>query len=614
MATIPDARDKRIAELEKMCADLKDTIRSQRDTIDALQQTNQILSEQLEETSKQLESSNEQFLLSRGLSGSDLNLNRSLSIDETNVSFRKDSSMSQSSDQYSNAQSVQTAEDDVYSSGDDVETFKTMIDDDHELLPIKQGSLKKKSENVHRYNSRYVILYPSFLLYYDSCPIKIDNKRKRKTSLNVMGKKKNAGNTNNDINHPKGTVFLRNYHVAIRKDEKKKRFDITFVPHESAISMGLAAGDARIRFRCKTASELKDWTDKIRTAITSANSGFIKYDIRTDIISNDLSNLGRVTGNGGNQNENGTKPRKQQKQQPRPDANDEKNEDENDSPKKDKQKTKMFDVNDLKEMMKREEELRNELESARRTLSKLEQEKEQLKTELAIKTTEVESEQNVAFRMRKDLEARMADVESREKTLKEEIATLRLNISKLEQKQREQHKKLRRYKSNEEQIERHIETFKQWNQRLQENSLQHLGCVYPNSSNKQLFEHCQKGCVALLEAVYSSLQQKSAAAMTQSTDDEHKEAETENERDSTKKKKRQHKKSKLCQEMMATFQELFKSHIKTTINYASLQQAHNGVVQDFKTLRQDFEQYENDDSNTLNDDALIMASMTASFF
>ena len=279
MATkMPDNRDLTIESLEQMVAELKDTIRSQRDTIEALQKTNQVLTEQLEETSKQLESSNEQFLTSRGLFNSNEN-NRSLSIDEnSSMPIRKDSTFSESTEAsgiYGNAQSVQVDEDDVYSSGDDVETYKTKIENDHELLPLKQGKLKKKSEKLHQYNSRYVVLYPSFLLYYDECPIKMDARKKRKnSSLNLM---KKGGDGNNDINHPKGTIYLRNYHVAIRKDQKKKRFDITFVPHDSAVNMGLAASDARIRFRCKTLPELIAWTEKIRTAITSANSGFIKY-------------------------------------------------------------------------------------------------------------------------------------------------------------------------------------------------------------------------------------------------------------------------------------------------------------------------------------------------
>lgn len=281
--SMPDNRDKTINNLETLVAELQEQIRAQRNTIDALQKTNQLLTEQLEETSKQLESSNEQFGLSRGLFGDNDSIQRSLSIDENSSvdHLRKGSAYSIGSDNYSNlnATSVKAIEDDVYSSGDDVETYKTEIMDDHELLPLKQGKLKKKSEKLHQYNSRYILLYPSMLLYYDSSPIKADQRRKRKGSGLKKAIKSKGGDSNNEINHPKGTIFLRNYHVAIRKDQKKKRFDITFVPHESAISMGLAAADARIRFRCKTLNELKDWTDKIRTAITSANSGFIKYGI-----------------------------------------------------------------------------------------------------------------------------------------------------------------------------------------------------------------------------------------------------------------------------------------------------------------------------------------------
>ena len=258
---LSDYRDTRICELEKQVEELEATIRRQRDTIDALQKTNQILTEQMEETTKKLDSVNEQFLINNGLSFGDSQ--NSLSIDEvigsgTNSNkIRKDSTLSQQSDNglYSNAQSIAMDEDDIYSSGEDTETFKTVVDDDHELLPLKQGTLKKKSENMHRYNLRYVVLYPSFLLYYDSCPIRSVH-RKRKNSSFQQLKSSKAPST--DINHPKGTIFLRNYHIAVRKDTKKKRFDITFVPHQSAISMGLADGDARIRFRCKKETDLID--------------------------------------------------------------------------------------------------------------------------------------------------------------------------------------------------------------------------------------------------------------------------------------------------------------------------------------------------------------------
>lgn len=283
-----DVRDERIKELESQISKLEQEKQRQANDIKLLQTTNQLLSEEVESVRKQLDSSNEQFLKSRGLFNESA-LHNSLSIDES-ASFRKDSVMSQSSDAalHANAQSIKVDDDNIYSSGDDVETFKTKISDDHELLPIKQGNLKKKSENMHRYNQRYVVLYPSFLLYYDECPIKIERKRSSKSSAN------------NNINHPKGTIYLRNYHIAIRKDTKKvimyilhilflsvyvyinlkqKRFDITFVPHVSAVAMGLAASDARIRFRCKSENDLKDWTDKIRTAITSVSTGFIKYGL-----------------------------------------------------------------------------------------------------------------------------------------------------------------------------------------------------------------------------------------------------------------------------------------------------------------------------------------------
>merc|ERR1711902_45848 len=145
-----------------------------------------------------------------------------------------------------------------------------------------------------------------------------------------------------------------------------------------------------------------------------------------------------------------------------------------------------------------------------------------------------------------------------------------------------------------------------------ENSLQHLGQIYPNSSNKQLFEHCQKGCVLLLEETYKEFDRINNRNRN-NVDDNVSDTDKDNGNKGNNVKK-QRKESKICKQMMLCFCEIFRKHIKTTINYASLQQAHNGVVKDFKVLQKDIEEYENDDSNTLNDDALIMASMTASLF
>eukprot|EP01084_Bolivina_argentea_P159894 278495_1 len=580
---MPDARDNRIAELETQVDDLTDTVQSQRNTIDALQQTNQLLAEQLEEKCKQLESSNEQFLNSRGLnfSQSDSALQRSLSIDE-NSSFNKEYNIenethdNKDKDKYlgNNAESILEDYDDIYSSGEDIETYKTKIHDDHELLPLKQGTLKKKSENMHRYNNRYVVLYPSFLLYYDQCPIKPGSKRKNSISSSFTSK----NTSNNDINHPKGTIYLRNYHVAIRKDDKKKRFDITFVPHDSAVMMGLAACDARIRFRCKNVTELLEWTDKIRTAITSANSGFIKYDVRTDFISNDLSNLNQATGDNDNKDEN---------------------------IEESKDKTKMFDINDLKEMMKKEEELQNEIAITKRMINKLEQEKDALVTELEIAKNEILQGERVSKRREEGLEAKMKELKAHEKTLRDEIENLRNNINKLEQKQKEQHKKLKRYKHHEQDIIKNIELMQKWNKKMEENSLQYLGQIYPNCSNKQLFETCQKGCVGLLEEIYSI--RKKNKDRNSDIDHEVDDSDCKIEQNSKKRKE-----SKISQEIIGCFIKLFRKHIKTTINYASLQQAHNGVVEDFKLLKQNVDDY--DAGNTLEDDALIMASMTATLF
>ena len=161
---------------------------------------------------------------------------------------------------------LQTFDDnfEVYSSGgSDIETFETHVNDDHSLLPLKQGWLKKKSENIQILNKRWVVLYPSFILYYNDQP-KMHSNKKKESSKDI-----------NEINHPTGAIYLANYHLCIRKDGKRP--DFTFVPHDSAIQMGLANKSIKIRFRCKNLQNLKDWTNAIRTAMTASNHGFITY-------------------------------------------------------------------------------------------------------------------------------------------------------------------------------------------------------------------------------------------------------------------------------------------------------------------------------------------------
>ena len=106
---------------------------------------------------------------------------------------------------------------------------------------MKQGWLKKKSENLKKYNKRWLILYPSFLLYYNDQPkvVSSQNKKNKKESKKEI----------NIITHPTGAIYLPNYHLCVRNEEK--RADFTFVPHKSAIQMGLANKAIKLRFRCK---------------------------------------------------------------------------------------------------------------------------------------------------------------------------------------------------------------------------------------------------------------------------------------------------------------------------------------------------------------------------
>merc|ERR1712013_499322 len=255
-------------------------------------------------------------------------------------------------------------------------------------------------------------------------------------------------------------------------------------------------------------------------------------------------------------------------------------------------------------------------------MAELEQAKSDLSTDLAMRDREIESVRSMFGRKEKDLEAKMTQTKSREGMLNAEIKKLKANINALELKHKEQHRRLKRYKHHEEDIMKHIETMKEWNTRMRESSLQYLGGLYPQSSNKELFELCQKGCVSLLEATYTALDRKRRDSVdTVDGEEEHtEELEHKHQADTTvsaswvSRKHKRRKETKMCRQMMTAYSDIFRSYLKTTINYASLQQAHNGVVEDFKVLKQDFNDIEQNDGNTLEDDALIMAARTASLF
>merc|ERR1712176_822356 len=102
------------------------------------------------------------------------------------------------------------------------------------------------------------------------------------------------------------------------------------------------------------------------TAITSVSTGFIKYDVRTDYIHNDLTNLSNVHEESKENNE--------------------------------EQKDAMFDIDDLKKMMKREEQFKNDAVIKDRKIAQLEQDIVALNTDLQMKNTEIESIKNISTR------------------------------------------------------------------------------------------------------------------------------------------------------------------------------------------------------------------------
>ena len=269
--------------------------------------------------------------------------------------------------------------------------------------------------------------------------------------------------------------------------------------------------------------------------------------------------------------------------------------------------TGMFDINDLKQMMHQRTELLNEVQEIKRKLARCEMDNNALKTDLAMKTTEIESAERIAERQQTDLRAKMQDIMQRELTLKEEIAKLRAQIAALEQRQRDQHHEIKRLRFHEESIESNVCVMRKWNNKMKENSLQYLSKIYPQNSTEQLFEVCHRGCVELLEDCNEALRSEEGGIVMNGL--EHKEDEEVRHRKSSVKE------SKLCRDMMTLYRNILKGQLKSTINFMSLQQAHNAIQDEHKKLKEDFDAYkEYGDDNSLEADALIMASMTTALF
>eukprot|EP01084_Bolivina_argentea_P144661 253746_1 len=190
-----------------------------------------------------------------------------------------------------------------------------------------------------------------------------------------------------------------------------------------------------------------------------------------------------------------------------------------------------------------------------------------------IKTKEIESSQRQSLKRQKDLIEKMT----------KEIENFKIKVSKLEQKQKEYCKKLKAYKSNEKFIKTNIEIMQHCQKKLDDNSLECLSSLYPDYSDKELFESCQKGCVDLLEEIYNNKTnniRKYSSLSDASTGDI----------DSDCKMNKRNKSSKIYTNLnylMECFNDLFRKHIKLTINYINLQQSHNDLVNDFKLLYKD---------------------------
>lgn len=264
-----------LSNAEDAIRKLQQTVEHQQFTIDALKQTNHILTEENEKLMTEISSMRTNFLIDNGFQDQNrknTEYDSNTSSNDANQTRTHILSIDQIADDDTttslyNSPQISLNNHEKYSSDTNVDTYETLITNDHDLLPMKQGWVKKRSENMFKYNKRWIILYPSMLLYYKSNPIQLPAKE-------------------STINHPQGTIFLRNYHLYVRRDVKK--LDFTFVAHQSSINIGLGVENIEIRFKCSSIRELNDWVHSIRSSIINSESGFIKY--RNDFMYNSLTN------------------------------------------------------------------------------------------------------------------------------------------------------------------------------------------------------------------------------------------------------------------------------------------------------------------------------------
>eukprot|EP01084_Bolivina_argentea_P159895 278502_1 len=207
--------------------------------------------------------------------------------------------------------------------------------------------------------------------------------------------------------------------------------------------------------------------------------------------------------------------------------------------------------NRLKELEQQVSDLKDTVNRQRDTIRTLQRTNESLADQLAynspasrpkigglIESSDIEIQQRESLKRQKDLITKMTD----------EIENFKSKIFNLEQKQKE----MKTYKSNEKYTQTNIEIIKNWQTKLEHCSLEYLVSLHPDNSNKQLFENCQKGCVDLLDEIYIDAKNVKKDVSTDDT-----ESKTNEE-------------SKITQDIMSCFNELFTKHIKLTINYASL--------------------------------------------
>ncbi|ETO14751.1 hypothetical protein RFI_22615, partial [Reticulomyxa filosa] len=383
-----------------------------------------------------------------------------------------------------------------------------------------------KSEQVHKYNDRWCVLFPSFLLYY-------------KSEISP-GKKKDLA----EVNHPMGTIHLKNYHLRVRKDRKK--CDFTLVPHKTAITYGFAMQDMKVRFRCQNSAILNDWINALRKSVEAATTGYITYgytnkslymytyiyiyiyiyvyicagsyvafvclffrleEVRDKFLGDELGgvsmtaneenkqrqeqNSGDVSGhakNGENRDKDADVAPSQQQHWSLDDDTPFETTDSN------KVTKKIITIEDVRKMIDDKQSTEDKLKVKENQLLSMKNELEQVEQRLQSQMDELKLKKEAHTKELNDLENKLRESEEQRKESSQICSNLNKDIIAKEAAIRDLQVKVHKQEENNQTFQSYAVTMEQWNVRLRKMTMDELHRINPNFHITKLIEICAKSC------------------------------------------------------------------------------------------------------------------------